>query len=875
MRTASRKRVARRRYPPTGRAIKRALSPAFPLVTIGASAGGLEAFIDLLKRLPADTGMGFVLIQHLDPHHESMLAPLLSRYTKMPVAQASNGMRVLPNRLYVIPPNTTMIIQGGLLRLSMRKTGRTMPIDSFLRSAAQEQAGRAIGVVLSGIGSDGSLGFEAMKATGGITFAQTQEMAKYGDMPHSAVATGCVDAVLSPTEIAKELARISRHSYSTRQSGEAVFAKQEDAFHQILSLLRRASGVNFHYYKETTLMRRIIRRMALRRIEKLELYLQRLKHDPQELKALYQDILITVTSFFRDPDSFSALRRRVFPALMKSRSPDDPIRVWVPGCSSGEEVYSIAISLLEFLGPRATSAPIQFFGTDINEAALERARAGLYMENISLDVSAARLRRFFVKTDRGYQISKSIREACIFAKQDLTADPPFSRMDLISCRNVLIYLGPVLQKRAFPMFHYALKPRGFLLLGSSETVGIFEELFALVDKSHKIYTKKVSTAAGAFMLPDAVPKAMEEVPQRFRQPIPRMIPELDLQQEMDRLLLSDYATPAVAVSEQLELLYSRGDTSPYLSLPPGKANVNLLRMVHEGLVVDLRTALHQAKKTGLPVRKERCRFLDKEGLSQPVCLRVAPIKVAGMTHFLVVFERDGAPGAPKEKLLSGRKERPLKDGRTPTSEAAMRRQILQLRQELAATKEYLQATIEEQEAMNEELKSANEEILSSNEELQSTNEELQTAKEELQSANEELRTVNEEVREQNAELTRLNNDLSNLLSSVNIPVVMLSGDLRVRRFTPSAGKVLNLIPTDIGRPLSDIKPNIDVPDLQSLITDVVENLTIKERHVQDRQGRRYAMRIRPYRTVDNKIDGAVLVLIDIQEFTFHEKRPKK
>ncbi|MEW6159285.1 MAG: CheR family methyltransferase, partial [Verrucomicrobiota bacterium] len=622
-------------------------------------------------------------------------------------------------------------------------------------------------------------------------------------------------------------------------------------------VLRSATGVDFSFYKQSTLKRRIARRMAVQKLSSLPEYVQFLEKYPNEVDALYQDFLINVTHFFRDPKVFQALKKKVFPRLLKNRPDEAAIRIWVPGCSSGEEVYSLAIALLEYMdGTTRHNAAIQIFATDISETAIARARAGIYPQAIQGDVSEERLRRFFTKTDGGYQIAKTIRDACVFARQNVVEDPPFSKMDLISCRNLLIYLGPVLQRKVMPIFHYALNPGGFLLLGSSESVGTFSDLFKPVDKHHRIFSKNVVynrpevvfTRMPIPMEPKWAPKAAET---------PAEFGTLDVQRQVDNLILKRYSPNAVIVNSNLEVLGFRGRTGPFMEHASGEASLNLLKMVKEDLVVEVRTALARAMKQGATVRRESIR-MQVNGTVCLVDIEVVPFGAppSAERFFLVLF-RATPMAQEKAEVLA-----PL--GPSPSLRAA-RHEIGRLQEELRSSKESLQAIIEEQEATNEELKSANEEIQSSNEELQSTNEEMETAKEELQSTNEELTTLNDELQNRNQELSLLNNDLRNLLSSVNLPIIMLGSDLLIRRFTPQAEKLFNLIPSDIGRRISDINPNLQAPDLAPLVSQVIDSLKIQEIEVQDRQGQWYSLRIRPYRTSDNKIDGAVIVLVDIDD----------
>jgi two-component system CheB/CheR fusion protein len=847
---------------------KRAL---FPIVGVGASAGGLEAFTQLLKALGSETEMAYVLVQHLDPSHESALTELLAKATEMPVRQVTDAMPVQPNHVYVIPPNVDMTISQRILRLTPRteKQGHHMPIDRFLRSLAEDQRSNAIGVILSGTASDGTLGLAAIKAEGGITFAQDVRSAKFDSMPQSAIAAGCVDFVLPPDAIAGELARIRAHPYLATSSSSRTAELVPDGDPQlkdILHLLRTANGVDFSDYKPATVKRRILRRMALHKVGELKGYVQFLQHHPAEVEALYEDILIKVTSFFRDPDAFEVLKTEVFHSILKHRSPEEPIRVWVPGCSTGEETYSQAIALLEFLGNRRADIPIQLFGTDLGQGSIEKARAGIYPQSIAADVSPERLRRFFVKVEEGYRINKTIRDICVFARQNLLQDPPFSRIDVISCRNVLIYLGPVLQKRIMPIFHYALKPRGFLMLGGAESIlSTASGLFELMDRKHKIYCRK-STASGLQFDFAASRYSTEagnraggkEAPQRERG-----VRLLELHQEADRILLTKYAPVAVVINDDMEVLESRGHVGLYLELAPGRASFNILKMAREGLLFDLQAAISNAKKEkeSVPVRKENIQ-IERDGELKDVNLEITAFKGAsnGGRHFLIMFEDARPAGGTNTAETGAELTKPSKGGKEKRSD-----QSRHLKQELAATKRYLHSIVEDKEASNEELQAANEEILSSNEELQSTNEELQTAKEELESTNEELHTVNEELHNRNFELTEANTDLVNLLGSVNIAMVMLGRDLRIRRVTPGGGRRFGFLLTDVGRPITNIRPNIDVPNLEQMILEVINTVSIREREVQDREGHWYSLRILPYKTLEDTVEGAVLTLVDIND----------
>jgi two-component system CheB/CheR fusion protein len=826
-------------------------TPEFPIVAVGASAGGLEALTLLVENLTPDLGMAYIIVEHLDPNYKSMLADLLSRKTTVPIEEVKQKTRVQVDHIYVIPPNRNLSLERGELCLTSRVKGpaRHMPIDFLFRSVGRECPDNCVGIVLSGTGSDGSLGIDEIKAAGGITFAQDQESAKHDGMPRSAIATGHIDYVMNPESIARELRRIATHPFI---SGKRIpNLSQETQLQRIFTILRSHTSVDFKHYKQNTVKRRVFRRMALLKIDKLDQYIKVLSENQGELEALYQDLLIKVTSFFREAASFKILGKYAFPVIAKMRTKQEPIRVWVPGCSSGEEVYSLAIALLEYLGDNVGRIPIQIFGTDVSEVALEKARSGIYIENIALDVSPPRLRRWFARIDRGYQISKDIREMCIFAKQNVTSDPPFSKIDLISCRNLLIYLDPYLQGKVMPIFHYALKPTGFLMLGNSESVGAHMELFTVVDKRTKIYTKKMDGLSGAV----SFSRKSEEYLERQRTPLAPDVRKSDIQDAADHFIVSRFAPVGVIIDNDFKIIQFRGATGEYLEPAPGRATFHLLKMARGHLGLELRTLIQQARSTGRPVRKEQIAF--KAGLkkARKIAIEVAPIRKDRSSdyHFLVLFNEPGLIETADNESLPP----------TISSRGRQETEITDLRKELSVSSAQLQSTIEEAEATTEELKSANEEVMSSNEELQSTNEELETAKEELQSANEELTTVNDEVQSRNNELTLLNNDLSNFLVSVNVPVIMLGTDLKIRRFTPSTKQVFNLIPTDVGRPFGDIKPKVHVPRLEELIAQVIDSVVVHEQEVIDVEGRFYRLCIRPYFTPEKKIEGAVLVFLDI------------
>jgi two-component system, chemotaxis family, CheB/CheR fusion protein len=867
-------RIQRRRWPRTRAEV------AFPVVAIGASAGGLEAFSSLLRALPGDPGVALVFIPHLDPTHESAMVELLARTTRLAVCQAAEGMQLSHNTVYVLPPNSDMTIAEGILHLMRREAGRGhhMPIDTFFASLAEDQTANAIGVILSGTANDGTIGLAAIKDKGGITFAQAFDSAKYDGMPTSAVAAGVVDHVMAPDRIAKELVLIQRQPIARRSnvtSDDDVFHDKEQLLTEIFRVLKGISKVDFVDYKAATIQRRILRRMNMNHVTELGDYVELLQRTPQEVEALYRDVLINVTSFFRNPEVFESLRLVVYPKILGEHSSSEPVRVWVPGCSTGEETYSHAISLLETLSDLRLQVAVQIFGTDLSENAIQRARTGFYKEGIVADVSEVRLRRFFRRAPGRYQISKSIRDMCVFARQNVFSDPPFSRMDLISCRNVLIYLSPVLQKKIIPIFHYALKQDGFLLVGNSEgLLGAGAEIFDLVDRSSKIYQKKRVPSPVTFGLsinPREQLESKQSKPRATKEEEALKTPA-DVQREADRLLLTKYVPSAVVVNDNLEILQSRGRTNRYLELPTGKASLNLLKMARPGLLSALRSLIEQARKHSIPVSKEGIALDDGDG-RVAVRVEVVPFHTSAreQQHLLVLFEERPETGSAVESKPVAR---PFKEA-FGTKEI----QVAQLKQELASTEEYLQSIIEAQEATNEELQSANEEIQSGNEELQSTNEELQTSKEELESANEELNTVNEEIQHRNQQLAQLSSDLINLLNSATIPMVMLGEDLHIRRFTPEGERVFGFSSSDVGKALAHLPLNLHAPQLERWMLDVMRDVTMHNEQVHSHDGKAYKMRITPYRTLENKIDGVVVTLMDItdliEKITKERRRKKK
>jgi two-component system CheB/CheR fusion protein len=851
----------------------------------------------LLSKLPEDTGMAFVLVvgaSSPSPRVFSMgeslgpqapltgpaapslpqptrvpLVELLGTTTTMPVVEAEDQVRVEPDRVYVAPPNATVTFADGRLAVGPSTASAARPIDVFLRSLALDRRSRALGVILGAVGADGALGIRTIKEAGGIAFAQD---AQWGTRD---AAQGCVDFTLPPEEIAAEVAGVAQRLRAAYTGTAAATVELDDdaLVQQIFAVLRAERGVDFMRYRQTTVKRRILRRMVLGGAQTLREYLGVLRERPGEMEALYQDLLIRVTHFFRDPEVFEVIARRVFPALIEAHLGEAPLRLWVPGCSTGEEAYSLAIALVEVADRTRAEVPFQVFATDIGEASLEIARSGTYIENISMDVSPERLRRFFVRTGSEYQIAQSIRDHCVFARHDLTRDPPFSRLDLISCRNVLLYLEPALRRRIFAMFHHALKPSGHLLLGASEAVGGLSELFPVVDRKSKIYARSAGSSRLAVDLRGRLGSGPGASAHRSSYPSREDGVAEQVQKTADRLVMERYAPPGVVVDAELEIVQFRGHTGPYLDPTPGAASLHLLKMARKGLVLELRAAIHKALRTDAPARAEGLKVVS-EGVARAVNVEVVPLPAESERWFLVLFEEQATPRT---------------RGRASGGEDA---RAAQLERELLTTKEYLQVTLAEQEATTEELKAANEELLSSNEELQSINEELEATQEEQQAANERLSTLNQELRERNGDLERRSGEIGNLVASAEIPIVMVGTDLATRRFTPPAHRLLGLVEGDIGRPIGAILTRIvahghdrgsaSIPplraDLERLVAGVIDgarppgeragaptaNAPFHEREVQDREGRWYSMRIRPCFTTSGGVDGAVIVFVDIE-----------
>ncbi|MFA6506751.1 MAG: chemotaxis protein CheB [Treponemataceae bacterium] len=846
----------------------------FPIVGIGASAGGLAAFEAFFSGMPAniDPEMAFVLVQHLAPDHKSILADLIRRYTRMHVFEVEDGMRVKPNCAYIIPPNRDMAFLNGSLQLLEPEAphGFRLPIDFFFRSLAQDQHDRAIGIVLSGTGSDGTLGLRAIKGEGGMAMVQNPASTEYDGMPRSAIATGLVDYELPPAEMPAQLISYVAHAFGrSGRSGNNQKPKIENALKKVFVLLRAQTGHDFSQYKPSTINRRVERRMAVHQIETMNEYVQYLQQTPAEIKALFGDLLISVTSFFRDGEALKALEENVIPKLFQGKPAGGVIRVWSAGCATGEEAYSLVIMLTEYQELLKQSYKIQFFATDIDTKAIVTARTGIYPANIAEDVSPERLDRFFTpelddaeKAPVAYRVKKHIRDMLVFSEQDVIKDPPFSKMDLISCRNLMIYMGGDLQKRLIPLFHYALKPGGFLFLGTSETIGDFGDLFHVVDRKLKLYQRKESFQKAqnislASLLPSkthgdpSLPVSTEKTVKRGNVPIRELAEQVIHQQ-----------TPlsAAFVDGHGDILYLHGRTDMFLEPVSSESVVNnILKVAREGLRHDLTTALRKASESKEIVQYSNLHVKTDEEIVT-VNMTVRPVAsrqgVQNETPlFLVIVEQ-----VQLFNLV------PPSSSALPDTGNKSEARILSLQQELRAKDVYLQATFEELETANEELESSNEEMQSVNEELQSTNEELETSKEELQSVNEELSTVNNELESKVTDLSRTNNDMNNLLAGTGVGTLFVDMKLRITRFTPAVVNVINLIQSDVGRPVGHIVSNLYGYD--SLVEDtqtVLDSLIPKEITVRTKVGIWYLMRILPYRTLENVIKGAVITFIDITE----------
>jgi len=832
-----------------------------PIVGIGASAGGLEALEQFMAQIPAASGLAFVVVQHLDPNHKGIMVELLQRATPMSVVQILDGMKVEANRVYVIPPNRDLSILRGVLHLlePVSPRGLRLPIDAFFRSLADDQQEHSIGVILSGMGSDGTLGLRAIKEKAGSVFVQSPASAKFDGMPRSAIDAGLADVVAPAEELAARILLYLQHvPLLTDRSVTDTVDRDQSSLDKVVLLLRSQTGHDFSLYKKSTIYRRVERRMGLHQLPKIADYVRFLRANPQETDLLFKELLIGVTSFFRDASMWAQLKTEVIPALLATHPNGQTLRAWVPACSTGEEAYSLAITFCEALEEARPAAryALQIFATDLDSDAIHRARTAVYPANIAADVSEARLRRYFVQEERGYRVGKDIREMVIFAPQNLVMDPPFTKLDLLSCRNLLIYLEADLQKKLLPLFHYSLNPGGYLLLGNSETVGAFTDLFLQQPGKTRVYQRQTASLSGVEV---QFPSALSRLNPGTRQvpPAPPSHPSesssAHLQAQTEALLLQHFAPAALLTTPKGDIVFISGKTGKYLEPAAGKANLNVFAMARVGLSDALYSGFAKALRAkesvtlpSLPVGSNGgTRHVDVT--IQPL---TAPPALAGMV--LIVLADVATP--PDSPNLGKQDRATLRDS-----------QLAAKAEELQQAREELQTTREEMQTSQEELKSSNEEMQSTNEELQSTNEELTTSKEEMQSMNEELQTVNHELQAKVDELSQASDDMKNLLNSTDIATLFLDEELRVRRFTPQINSIINLIPGDAGRPITDLVTQLDYSTFVGDVKEVLRTLIYHERQVSTSDGRWFKVRIMPYRTQSNRIDGVVITFVNISE----------
>ena len=843
----------RRMKKPAKTVTPRAANVSFPIVGIGASAGGLEALEQFLGHVPANSGMAVVIIQHLDPTRKGIMSELLQRTTGMKVVQVKDRTTVEPNCVYVIPPNKDMSILHGVLHLLAPVTprGLRLPIDFFFRSLAQDRQEHSIGVILSGMGSDGTLGLRAIKEKAGLVLVQDPASAKFDGMPRSAVDAGLADITAPADELPEKILAYLRRTPLIAPTEVELDDKTQSALEKIVILLRARTGHDFSLYKRNTLYRRIERRMGIHRIGKMVSYVRYLQENPQELDLLFKELLIGVTNFFRDPPSWEQLRTQAIPALLASRPSGQALRVWVPGCSTGEEAYSMAITLKEAVEQAVPKEnfTVQIFATDLDRDAIDKARQGLYPHSIATDVSPERLKRFFIKEERGYRVRKEIREMVIFAPQNLIMDPPFTKLDILSCRNLLIYLTPAVQKKLMPLFHYSLNPGGILFLGSAETIGGATNLFVPLSGKSRLFRRPESAARPE---PIEFPSSFSTGASVLSVKAPELKPAGSLQTLADQLVLQRYAPPTVLANDKGDICYISGRTGKYLEPAAGKANWNIFAMARDGLRYELTGAFQKA------LRQKECVTLrglkvGTNGGTQYVDVTVQQLDEPGSLHGLVMIVFTDTVAAPVITEAATR---------APKSHVRSAR-VAELEQELQQVHAEARTIREEMQTAQEEFRSTNEELQSTNEELQSTNEELTTSKEEMQSLNEELQTVNAELQGKVDELSRVSNDMKNLLNSTDIATLFLDTDLNVRRFTPQATKIIKLIPSDAGRPITDLASGLRYPELAEDAQEVLRTLTSAEKPIAARDGRWFTVRIMPYRTLDDRIDGVVITFANI------------
>ena len=828
-----------------------ALNGLFPIVGIGASAGGMEAIETFFSTMPGTARMAFVIIQHLSPSHKSLMSALLAKHTSLKVMEAEDGIKIEPGCVYINPPDRNMALINGRLCFMELPAARELrlSIDYFFRTLAEDRLEKAICIILSGTGSDGTLGVKAVKEKGGLVMVQTPESAKYDGMPRSAISAGLADYVLPPENMPAQLMKYLQHPYM-EQTSEIV--SDEDGFQnyvqKIFVLIRLHTGHDFSHYKISTVRRRIARRMAVHQIDSIGNYLRYLQENPQETELLFKDLIIGVTRFFRHPEAFDILKESVIPAMLENKNPDSEIRVWVPACSTGEEAYSIAIIFAEVMEMLKKHFEIRIFASDIDSEAITHARTGKYPDSIAGDISPDRLNHFFTKEDNGYKVRKAVRESVVFSIHNIIKDPPFSKTDMVSCRNLMIYMDSVLQKKMLSLFHYSLNENGILMLGTSETIGGASDLFSSIDVKEKIYRRKPDYEAKT---EDHVRLPLCDFPASLREKETSARSAADIHSLFEKLVIREYALPCVLINgKSFEILHFTGQTEKYLSLPSGKADFNLMKMAREGLRHKLSEMIWQAVREKRTAECRNVSFQYNNASVYTVDLEVRTLREAGLEGFvLVVFDDRAYPETPVLKTDE------ISENEMPV--------VAAIQQELRMTRENLQVFVEELEASNEELRSTNEEMQSVNEELQSANEELETSKEELQSTNEELITVNSELRSKVDQLSQANNDIINLFASIEIGMVFLDARLRIRRYTPAATGIFNLIPSDMGRSISDITSNLLYEAFFDDAKTVLDTLVRKEFEIQHKAGNRYSVRILPYRTADNVIDGLVISFTDI------------
>lgn len=825
----------------------------FPIVGIGASAGGLEALEQFLGNVPENSGMAYVVVQHLDPTQKGMLPELLQRISLMQVFQVKDRMAVKPNCVYVIPPNKSMSILNGVLHLfePMEIRGLRLPIDFFLRTLADDRKERSIGLILSGMGSDGSSGLKAIKERNGIVMVQEPSNAKFDSMPRNAIDSVLVDIVAPANLLPERLMEFIKHIPIVR-SDLNIEIKDKSSLEKIIILLRTYTGNDFSFYKKNTIYRRIERRMGVHNIDKISLYVNFLQDNPIEVNILFKELMIGVTNFFRDAEIWEYLKEKVIPNIISNLQPGSILRAWVPGCSTGEEAYSLAIvfkEVVEKINPHGGFS-LQIFATDLDNDAIEIARKGIFPANIIADVSPARLNRFFLATEDGYFINTEIRETIVFAQHNIIMHPPFTKIDILSCRNLLIYLEPELQKKLLSLFFYSLNNKGIMVLGSSETLGTYSHLFSSLDVKLKIFKRAVS-----IQIPE-----LFDFPSTFSRNRPASIDKIvpskpvpGIQTLADQLLLQNFAPASVLVNENGDIIYVSGHTGKYLEPAVGKANMNIFAMLREGLRSEFPVAFRKAIKNRETVILHNVN-LGANGNAQKLDINIQwldkPEPLSGM--IMIIFMEVLETVDIKLHARKGKK-----------TVISVRQSALE--KELKYTRDKMQDTLEEMQTSQEELKSSNEELQSTNEELQSTNEELTSSKEEMQSLNEELQTLNVELQSKVDDFSRVNNDMKNLLNSTDIATLFLDKELNIRRFTFQATKIIKLIKSDIGRPFTDLVTDLVYPELSADALEVLKTLVFIQKPIPTKDGRWFNIRIMPYRTLDDRIDGLVITFINISE----------